>query len=266
MVGLVKSDFPSSRQPDPADRAPPCFFHFRTADPLPLERSDFGLQICAHQVELVPRIIVRRMNGQLRWREREDQPAVAGVHGWKSKDLMEEGSISRRVGAVDDHVGAKDHESAPLALIMSKAASLQEPPGRRIRTRGRSKSANPGTLKRDEPGASRDKVASMAESSHGLLGRIQRANDDASRRFGPNTAEVEAFIEAAAHLTPWQWRQVLAVRRLVASVTKEGIGKASESRRSVQAAIGSTESGMSEPMVRTGEALFEALEKHTDEK
>jgi hypothetical protein len=52
----------------------------------------------------------------------------------------------------------------------------------------------------------------------------------------------------------------------VASVTKEAIGNAAESRRSIQAAISSTESGMAEPMVRTGEALFEALEKRTDEK
>ncbi|MEP6751720.1 MAG: hypothetical protein ABI959_03120 [Candidatus Dormiibacterota bacterium] len=103
-------------------------------------------------------------------------------------------------------------------------------------------------------------------TSNGLLGRIQTANDDASRRFGPNTAEVEAFIDAAAHLTPWQWRQVLATRRLVASVTKEGIGKASEARRLIHAAIRSTEGGMSEPMARTGEALFEALAKRTDEK
>ena len=64
----------------------------------------------------------------------------------------------------------------------------------------------------------------MAPASHGLLGRIQRANDDASRRFGPHTAEVEAFIVAAAHLTPWQWREVLATRRLVGSVSKEGGG------------------------------------------
>ena len=106
----------------------------------------------------------------------------------------------------------------------------------------------------------------MAQSSHGLLGRIQRANDDASRRFGPNTAEVEAFIEAAAHLTPWQWRQVLAGRRLVALVTKEGLGQGSESVRSIQDAIRSTEGRLSEPMARAGEALFEALEKKSDEK
>jgi hypothetical protein len=106
----------------------------------------------------------------------------------------------------------------------------------------------------------------MEESSQGLLGRIQRENDDPSRRFGPNTAEVEAFIQAAARLTPWQWRQVLAARRLVASVTKEGVGQAAESVRSIQGAIRTSEGRLSEPMARAGESLLEALEKRSDEK
>ena len=106
----------------------------------------------------------------------------------------------------------------------------------------------------------------MAQSSHGLLGRIQKANDGASGRFGPNTAEVEAFIRASTHLTPWQWRQVLAARRLVASVTKEGIGQAGESLQSIQASIRTAEGRMSEPMARAGEALFEALDKRSEEK
>jgi hypothetical protein len=99
--------------------------------------------------------------------------------------------------------------------------------------------------------------------SHGLLGRIQRANDDASRRFGPNTAEVEAFINAVALLTPWQWRQVLATRRLVASVTKEGAG---ESWRSIQAAIRGSDGRMSEPMSKAGEILFDTLSRKSEEK
>jgi hypothetical protein len=98
---------------------------------------------------------------------------------------------------------------------------------------------------------------------HGLLGRIQRANDDATRRFGPNTAEVEAFINAVAQLTPWQWRQVLATRRLVASVTKEGAG---ESSRMIQDAIRRTDGRMSEPMSRAGEILFDTLTRKTEEK
>ena len=101
---------------------------------------------------------------------------------------------------------------------------------------------------------------------HGLLGRIQRANDDASRRFGPNTAEVEAFIEAVAQLTPWQWRQVLANRRIVASVTKEGAGQPSESASSIQEAIRSSDGRMSEPMSKAGDVLFNSLAKKSEEK
>ncbi len=108
-------------------------------------------------------------------------------------------------------------------------------------------------------------MGGVAPASHGLLGRIQRANDDEAQRFGPNTAEVEAFINAVAQLTPWQWRQVLAARRLVASVTKEG-GKAGESARSIQAALRSSDDHVSEPMANAGEVLFDILARKSDEK
>jgi hypothetical protein len=103
-------------------------------------------------------------------------------------------------------------------------------------------------------------------ASQGLLGRIQRANEDASRRFGPNTAEVEAFINTAAQLTPWQWRQVLAVRRLVVSISKEGTGQPADSARSIQAAIRTSDTRISEPMARAGEVLFDTLAKKSEEK
>ena len=106
----------------------------------------------------------------------------------------------------------------------------------------------------------------MAAASQGLLARIQRANDGAVQRFGPNTAEVEAFIEAAAHLTPWQWRQVLATRRLVTSVTKEGAGEAAGTASAIQASIRSSETHISEPMARAGEVLFDSLVKRSEEK
>lgn len=105
----------------------------------------------------------------------------------------------------------------------------------------------------------------MAPASHGLLARIQQANDHAAHRFGPHTAEVEAFIAVVAQLTPWQWRQVLAGRRLVAAVTKEGAG-ASESARSIQAAIRSSDTRISEPMARAGEVLFDTLIRKSEEK
>ena len=105
----------------------------------------------------------------------------------------------------------------------------------------------------------------MPPGSQGLLGRIQRANDDAAHRFGPHTAEVEAFIVATTQLTPWQWRQVLAAQRLVASINREGAGSG-ESARSIQAAIRGSERRMSEPMARAGEVLFDALVRRSEEK
>ena len=105
----------------------------------------------------------------------------------------------------------------------------------------------------------------MAPASHGLLGRIQRANDETSHRFGPHTAEVEAFIVAVAQLTPWQWRQVLAISRLVAAVSKEG-GGSPDSARSIQTAIRSSDTRISEPMARAGEVLFDTLAKKSEEK
>ena len=103
----------------------------------------------------------------------------------------------------------------------------------------------------------------MAPASHGLLGRIQRANDDASQRFGPHTAEVEAFIVATAQLTPWQWRQALTVKRLVGLVTKD---PSSDSASSIQAAIRTSDTRISEPLARAGEILFDTLTKKTEDK
>lgn len=106
----------------------------------------------------------------------------------------------------------------------------------------------------------------MVPATQGLLGRILRANDDFARRFGQNTAEVDAFIHAASQLTPWQWRQVLTARRVVSSVTKEDLGQATASLQSIQATIRSTEAGISGAMLKAGEALFEALDKRSDDK
>src|SRR5258708_27230687 len=99
----------------------------------------------------------------------------------------------------------------------------------------------------------------MAPATHGLLGRILSANDDASRRFGKNTAEVDAFIEAVAQLTPWQWRQGLTARRLVSTVTKDETGPAHQSPPAIQAALRSTHGRRFEPMSKAGEPPIPAL-------
>ena len=125
------------------------------------------------------------MNGQLCRGQREDQPAVPGVHRRESEDLLEEGAIGRRIVAVHDHVGTKDHGSAPLAPIILQSRSA-----------ARQRDALPG-LNRTRPGL---QLRVMAQSTTGSWAGFRGPTTTPRRRFGPNTAEVEAFIEAVAHL------------------------------------------------------------------
>src|SRR5262245_64989225 len=56
------------------------------------------------------------MKRGFRRRHREDQPAMSGVYGRKSKDISKKGAVCFRILTVDDHMSAKDHEVSPFLL------------------------------------------------------------------------------------------------------------------------------------------------------
>jgi hypothetical protein len=60
--------------------------------------------------------------------------------------------------------------------------------------------------------------------------------------FGPNSAEVTAFVKGVVELTAIQWLRVLDRRQLVASVTREGSAEPASVVRAILAAIGGTRS------------------------
>src|SRR5204862_198222 len=80
----------------------------------------------------------------------------------------------------------------------------------------------------------------------------------ARRRCGPVAAEVDAIIVAAGQLTPWQRRQLLATRRVVASAVKRGAG-AREPARSIEAGTRRGAGVLAEPLARAGVVLVETL-------
>src|ERR1700722_2091716 len=121
MLRLVETYFASAGKPDVSDRSPPCFLNVRPAGALLRERRHLGFQIVTHQVEFRGAVLFGGMNRRFRWRQRENQPPVAGVYGGKSEDVPEEGAISRRILAVHDHVGAKDH-----ALLLRQRRTSRE--------------------------------------------------------------------------------------------------------------------------------------------
>src|SRR5256712_13009618 len=90
--------------------------------PLRLQCRYLGLQIVTHEIDFAPVVLLGRMNGQFCRRQREDQPSLARVHGWKSKNVPEEEATSSRILPVDNNVGTEDND---LALLASRDLAIQ---------------------------------------------------------------------------------------------------------------------------------------------
>jgi hypothetical protein len=115
MSRLVKTHFASAGKPDLHDQPPSGFLDIRTPHALLSEFRNLGLQIVTHEIEFRPVILLGGVNRRFRRRQRKDQPSMASVHRSKSQDILEEGTISRRVFAVNDYMRAKDHDAFSMA-------------------------------------------------------------------------------------------------------------------------------------------------------
>jgi len=114
MLWLVETQLTSAGKRNPGNRTPAFFLYFRTPDALCPERHYLGSQIVAHEIEFVPLFFFGRMNCHFSRRQSEDEPSVAGVHGFESEDVTEECAISSRIPAEYDYVGSKDHDLCSL--------------------------------------------------------------------------------------------------------------------------------------------------------
>src|SRR5215471_1399561 len=74
-------------------------------------------------------VLVGRMHCDLGWRQREDQPAVTGVHRLVLQHVAEKRSVSLGVLAVDDDVSALNHAPSVPAHETPPNPPLQRPNG-----------------------------------------------------------------------------------------------------------------------------------------
>src|SRR5205823_881302 len=73
------------------------------------ELGDRGVDVVAHEVQLVAARAVGRMHGDLgRWRG-EDEPAVPGIHVAEAEEILQEAPVGLGIAAVDDGVESVDH-------------------------------------------------------------------------------------------------------------------------------------------------------------
>ncbi|HEY6875286.1 MAG TPA: hypothetical protein VI384_02890 [Candidatus Dormibacteraeota bacterium] len=85
-------------------------------------------------------------------------------------------------------------------------------------------------------------------------------------KYGPNSAEVTAFIETVGRLTPGQWRKVVAAREAVAKVTRDGSGQPAEVVRALLARGTNGDGALPEPFANVASDLAGVLAGRSDEE
>lgn len=84
--------------------------------------------------------------------------------------------------------------------------------------------------------------------------------------FGPNSAEVVAYLEALPRLTGAEWRKVVAARRLASNVIKDPSALPVDAVRSMLQAVAGGGGPASDPVVALGSALAAPLEGRSDDE
>src|SRR6267142_2899639 len=113
MLRLIQVDVASTRKAHLRNGTPSLVLNFRALDILLRQGSHFGFQIVAHQIEFMDTILLARVERRFRWRQCEDQPAMARIHGSKAEDVAEKCAVSLSVFAVDNDVSAGNHFASP---------------------------------------------------------------------------------------------------------------------------------------------------------
>ncbi len=88
----------------------------------------------------------------------------------------------------------------------------------------------------------------------------------AGERFGPNSGEVEEFIQAAARLTPGQWRKVLSTRQAVSKVVRDGSAQSAEAFRALLHGVDGGAPTAGEPMAALAAALGAVVKGRSDDE
>ena len=87
----------------------------RAGDPSRRQLPDQGLDLLAEEEQLVAPAAGGGMNGYLRRRQPEDQPAVTGVHVGEPEDIPKERAIGGGILRIENAVCPVDHAADPSA-------------------------------------------------------------------------------------------------------------------------------------------------------
>ena len=115
VAGLVDGELRAVRQPDRGQQPPALVGDVpRHLGSLAPQLGERGVDVVAHQVELVTALTVGRVNGELGGRQGEDEPAAAGVHRWQAEHVREERTDLLGLRGEHDRMHPGDHGTSLL--------------------------------------------------------------------------------------------------------------------------------------------------------
>src|SRR5262245_18206309 len=106
---LVEAEVAAARQANRAEEPPSLVADRAARDALCVEPGNFRVDIVAHEVDLVPAILLVVMEADLRRRRGEEQPPVASVDPGKTQHIPEEDAVGSGIARLDDGVDTRDH-------------------------------------------------------------------------------------------------------------------------------------------------------------
>ena len=109
MARLIETQLAASWKPDVRQAPPGLLSDVLAGDTCLAQRGDFRIQVVGHQIELVHIIFVRWVDGHLRRRQFEDQPAIMCVNIAELEHVLEQGTVCFRIPGVNDDVSTIDH-------------------------------------------------------------------------------------------------------------------------------------------------------------
>ncbi len=107
MPGLVDGQFPAIRQADRSEQPPALIgYTARHLHSFVLQSGERGVNVVAHQVELMPAVAVGWMNSKLGRGQGEDEPASARVGRRQAQHVREERTHLFGIGGEHDRMNA----------------------------------------------------------------------------------------------------------------------------------------------------------------
>src|SRR5690242_10016391 len=113
MTRLINPQFLTTRERNLGHAAPRLLLNVANRQPFLSQLDDGGLDVVAHQVQLVVLVALRRVNGKLGRGRGKDQPAMPGVDRRKVENIAKEPTSVVILLRVNECVYADDSHDGP---------------------------------------------------------------------------------------------------------------------------------------------------------